>query len=250
MRIVKEDALEVVAGLGEFEYIMTDPPYSVGGRSAATALTSIAQARAMTEAISHSFISAVVSRIRTKPNAVMWLFCTWREISYYAKMLEGHGWGSQQAVVWDKVAPMMTTGYHARFEMVLFAAKGEWRQLLRKGAEFLGPNIIAVQKCSGPDKPNIFAKPPELARQLAQNFKEGRAIDPFCGSGYLLRGLEALNFDCVGVDPAYETMAGLDGGGLLRPRVEEASDEERAAASAARDAEVPVEAMPAEELPR
>lgn len=201
------DAHEVVGGLGEFDAVMTDPPYPTGGESSIRSKSGIMEARLMIDGLCHSFLAVVLGRISYKENSCIWLFCDWRQVSFYSYMLRGLGFASQSCIVWDKGHASLSNKYHPQHELVLFGYKGRLAEMIAH--KYLGTDIVKAKRDKGG---HPFSKPAGLARMMAKSFKPGRVLDPFCGTGGLLAGMKDLGWEIVGVDidKEYITQAGKE----------------------------------------
>ena len=193
-RIICEDALAVVETLGEFDYMVTDPPYPTGGESSMKSKSSVKQSREMIDAMAQSFIAAVIQRVPRRSPFASWTFCDWRQISFLSSIYRAMGLDKQSCIVWDKKASNFSALYHPCHEMILFAADGV------AAKSYLGKDLVACSKPSAKGKTHPFEKPPRLVEELCRPFPKGRVIDPFCGTGGLLVGCRALGWDVVGID--------------------------------------------------
>ena len=61
---INADIFDVAAELGEFDYIVTDPPYPTGGESSMRSLKSILECRQMIDAMAQTFIGQAIKSIR------------------------------------------------------------------------------------------------------------------------------------------------------------------------------------------
>ena len=194
--IYNEDALEIVADLGEFDAVLTDPPYPTGGESSMKDPASIKAAREMVDALSQSLVGGVLRSVRRRNDRLMaWLFTDWRQVSYFSAIFRGMGMPSQSCIVWDKMRGSLSSLYHPSHEMILFGStRGN------KPDGYLGRDLVQCKRVSGKSKEHPFSKPPELVETILSNFPAGRILDPFCGTGGLLVGAQRLGWDVVGVE--------------------------------------------------
>ena len=197
--IIHDDALQVVGTLGEFDYILTDPPYPTGGQSSMRASKSIKDAREMIDGMAQSFVMGVLRSVNIKTSGAVWLCCDWRQVSYFSSLFRGMGLPGQSCVIWDKNSGSFGSFYHQSHEMVLFATDK------MKPSKFMGRDLIQVPRIHHSRKNHPFDKPPELAMKLLQGVTPGRVLDPFCGAGGLLLGAARMGFEVVGIDISKES---------------------------------------------
>ena len=193
--IINDNALDIIADLGEFDYVITDPPYPIGGKSAMQNTKSILQARTMMAALSETIIFHAFQKVKKKDTFTSWMFCDWRSIGSYYLLFESIGMRRQQCIVWDKVDCGFPHAYPERHELILFS-----RRPGRMPPGKKEHNIIAEKKISGPKKTHAFEKPPTLVKRMCATFPPGRVLDPFCGTGGLLLGAHRIGWDVVGID--------------------------------------------------
>ena len=200
IEIIRGHAMECPSDLGSFDYVITDPPYPIGGKPSITSPSAVMQARQMIDAMAQSFLAAVIRSVQKNDTFSIWLFCDWKQVSYYGAILQAMGMTSQACIVWDKMRGARSGRYHNRHEMVLWATQGP-----RATGKYVGQNIIHIPAITGTKKQHPFDKPPELVEEFAKAFPPGRVLDPFCGAGGLLVGARRLGWDVVGVDILQES---------------------------------------------
>lgn len=191
-QILNEDAAAVVGNLGYFDYIITDPPYAIGGKSSMQKGSSVLQAREMVNRITESFITQVIRSVKKKNEFAIWLMCDWRQVSALAKILEAEGLPRQSCVVWNKMRGAFSGQYHPSHELVVYASNA------KMAGGFWGKDVMDIPRPL--KKYHAFDKPPELTQALCRNFRPGRVLDPFCGAGGLLVGARRLGWEVVGVE--------------------------------------------------
>lgn len=196
------DALEIIPGLGAFDYLMTDPPYPTGPGPGAYGSGMVQRIRAMERWMHLSFVMAAVRVLQKRDGFAAWIFCDWRHVSYLGDALANEGLGRQSCITWDKRQGSMSALYHGRTELCLFACSKEHRI---KG--YCGTNLVAVKR-PGNRKTHPYEKPPALVGALMRPdpFPPGRIIDPFCGTGGLLVGARQLGHEAVGIDADEENV--------------------------------------------
>lgn len=193
-KIYCDDALQLVSKLGTFDYIITDPPYPTGGESSMRTGSSVKDAREMVDSMAQSFITAVLQSVNKSERFSIWLFCDWRQVSYFSSILRGMGYPSQSCIVWNKMRSSLSARYHPMHELILWASKKAPKNT------YLGRDLIELKPVSVKTKKHAFDKPPELVEKFASAFPAGRVLDPFCGAGGLLVGAQRLGWEVVGID--------------------------------------------------
>ena len=193
-RIIHGDALEVIPSLGQFDYVLTDPPYPTGGESSIRAGESVKSCREMIDGMAQSFLAAALRAVKKADKFSIWLFCDWRQVSFMSSILRGMGPDKQSCIVWDKISGSLSPRYHPSHEMILWASNSAAPKA------FLGRDLVQMARVRKSQKTHPFAKPPELVKELCHAFPPGRVLDPFCGSGGLLVGAQALGWETVGID--------------------------------------------------
>lgn len=196
--LLNEDAFDVLPDLGKFDYLVTDPPYTVGGTSAMTTADSMRKVANMMRFMTHSFINIILQRIEWNPVCAAWIMSTWRHVSYISAVLEINGFGNLQGLVWSKNTCAKSTFYLPDFETVNYGCRGTFRDLC--GPRTCGRTTRKIDTVNPIHRTHPFEKPPELVRELCGNFRPGRMIDPFMGTGGLVLGAAQLGWDCVGIE--------------------------------------------------
>jgi len=190
--IYHADALEIVSSLGEFDYVITDPPYTTNTIiGSMKAKNSIIASKNMVDSISMSLIFNVLKSVLWADHFTVWIFCTWRQVSFYSKCLEHIGLGRQNCIVWNKSKNTIGFPYHRTHELILYAST-EAHQV------YAGIDYIEMKSCSNRNHP--FEKPSGLINKCCGKFPPGRVLDPFCGTGGLLVGAQELGHEVVGID--------------------------------------------------
>lgn len=198
-KVIQGDALEIVADLGEFDYIMTDPPYSVNPIYHWND-KGLSNANMMNSSMQRSLVAGVIRNIQKKDNFAAWIFTDWINVSFVGHALLAMGLDKQSCIVWDKDKPFYTDHYHKMHEMVVFA-----KNFVNKDkSKYYGRDIIKVKSLHSTKKNHLHSKPVELAEKLLHNVPPGRILDPFCGGGNLLKGAQNMGFEVVGIDAVEE----------------------------------------------
>ena len=197
------DALEIIPDLNEeFDYLITDPPYPVGGFSSVTHSKSQAQIIAMMESMAASVLGGVLRSIRKRPDFVAWVMCDWRTLGAYRNVMLRCGLDSQRCLIWDKEISRAGSVYMPRHEMILVGSiKGSMQRRLKSLGEklFISADIIEFRYAPNTGY-HAFSKPPALVSKFFGKMPPGSVLDPFCGSGGLLVGAKQLGNEVVGIE--------------------------------------------------
>lgn len=205
------DAVEVCSELddGAFSCVIGDPPFSSGARQDAGkgvrgGMTRGAKwnenwfsrdnlATVGFVCLMRCLCTALFER--STKDAALHLFIDWRMYPHLYGAVESTGWIAKNLVVWDKESMGMGNGYRNQHELILYAEKG--------AVEFSDRGTPNVLQCPRPDP--IFhptQKPiPLVERLILASTSEGDTIlDPFCGSGSILRAAKNLGRRAIGVE--------------------------------------------------
>lgn len=208
-RAINKDSFEWIDECddGEFDVILTDPPFGIRADEFGDAGGKAHGAHGYED--SEELLRAIMTlatnhfaRI-TKPQSHLYLFCdidwfqTWRVI------LSNSGWRVHRTpLIWHKTngsrVPWPTYGPQRRWEMLLYAVKGE------RPVNRIAPDVLSY-----PTDDNLghsAQKPVVLFQELlSRSVKPGdRVLDPFCGTGTIFPAAHALRCIATGVeiDPA------------------------------------------------
>ena len=187
--VIHGDALEIVRDMGEFDYLITDPPYLVTGGTASRSLDTVQKYQEMNRMASASFIMAVMRDVIKAKKFACWIFCDFRYMSVMASRMYEMGLTKQYCLVWDKQAFGLGRTYRRGFELILHAANYSLKSSSTK-------DIFQVKHQRG----QFMSKPPEIVQYACKEFPKGRVLDPFCGGGGLLAGAKRLGWDILGID--------------------------------------------------
>ena len=198
-KIYNEDALEIIDKLEPFDYLITDPPYSVSWNTLVTGKSSVKGAIEMAQGMQLSFLAAMFRAIKKNKNFAAWVFCDWKMASFLPPIFKSMDLSAHSCIVWDKITPSFSRHYHHTHEFVVCASNFQ----LPKGI-YLGKDIVRQKKITSKNKQHPFDKPPELIETICGKFPPGRVVDPFCGAGGLLVGAQRLGWEVVGIDISTE----------------------------------------------
>jgi len=190
------DCLEILPTLGRVDAVVTDPPYSSGGRQQATARSIFAKAGDVSEETrsdewflgdnmgSDTYIRWMRQIARecfdlSTPGSCAFVFTDWRQFTNVVTAWETLRWTLRSVLVWDKAkGGAMGSFWRNNHEWVCILTKGPPRPLPNGG--FF--NTWTGTKPQGGEHPT--EKPVELIRYLVESVTgDNPILDPFMGSG-------------------------------------------------------------------
>jgi site-specific DNA-methyltransferase (adenine-specific) len=201
-RIVQGNCLTVIGTLPDesIDAIITDPPYSSGGRTLADKNRDVAEKYQKSGAWrrypafsgdthdqrSHLAWSVlwIEACLRVlKPGGYFMVFSDWRQLPLMSDAMQAGGVCWRGVVAWDKGrgarAPHRAYFRH-QCEYILWGSRGELSMTARDGPFDGCIQAIVLQK----DKFHLTGKPTQLMRELVRPVVPGGLIlDPFMGSG-------------------------------------------------------------------
>lgn len=212
------DCLEVMKGLpaASVDAVVTDPPYSSGGRQQATSRQLISKngVRSNDDWFlgdnmgTDSYIwfmreVAGLCRKSARLGAHAYVFTDWRQYSTVVTAWETSGWTLRSVVVWDKAKG----GAMGSF----WRNNHEWIAVFSKGQPTPLPNGSFFNTWIGTKPQAGFhptEKPVELIRYLVQAV-DGTVLDPFMGSGTtgVACRLEGRRFIGIEIERTYYEIA-------------------------------------------
>lgn len=187
---------------GSIHSIITDPPYSSGGRTsgerAASTSSKYVQSGQKTQwaefegdnrdqrSWTHwcmTWLSA--ARRVAKPGGYCLMFTDWRQLPAATDALQGGGWTWRGVIVWDKTEASRSphTGYFRhQCEYVVWGTNGAFDRSTPPEGPWPGCFRVRIERPG--DKHHMTGKPIELMRRLVHCCPPGETIlDPFAGSG-------------------------------------------------------------------
>lgn len=212
--ILVGDCMDILPTLGsdEFDAVVTDPPYSSGGRTQASARNIISKNDDDRRSNDEWFLGdnlGVDSYIRWMRQVAReslrvvalgghaYVFTDWRQYTNLVTAWESVGWTLRSVIVWDKNrSGAMGSFWRNNHEWIAVFAKGQ-------------PRAPAHRSCFNTwtgSKPHRGAhpteKPLELMRYIIGAIPKvsGKILDPFAGSGTTLVAAASLGFEPVGIE--------------------------------------------------
>ncbi|MGY4098061.1 DNA-methyltransferase [Nocardia sp. R16R-3T] len=227
--IIHGEALATMRELttGQFDALITDPPYCSGGTSSAERTSRTARQKYVsTDSASGHAMPDFGGDQRDQRSFTLWctlwlgealrlvrpggqalVFTDWRQLPAMSDAIQAAGWRWRGIVVWAKPGARPQPGFANGCEYVLWASHG---QLDRDHKPPCLPGVYTITRPTGKQRQHITAKPVELMRNLARTVPAGGLIlDPFVGSG--TTGVAALaegrRFLGIEGSPAYAEIA-------------------------------------------
>lgn len=183
------DARKVLPQLPPADVCLTDPPYGLRRPSQRTGKRADIQGNEK-----HDARWLKLLRLTT-PSAV-YCFCTWDSLERWRLSLQKAGLRTRSCVVWDKGIHGLadpTTCWAPQHELVLFGAQGRYKLGPKRPAD-----VIRVQRTNDTDHP--YEKPRELMTRILEASPGELIVDPFCGTGPVLRAAKELGRRAIGVE--------------------------------------------------
>ena len=217
VRIEHGDALVLLSQIpdGVIDTVFTDPPYSSGGlhRSARAAGHSsrkyIASAdrfqdfagdRMDQRSYERWSVFWLSSAYRvTEPGGALVMATDWRQIALVSDCVQMAGWTLRGVVPWLKPNARPWFGrYRQSAEFFVWATKGD--RDLDPDLPCL-PGHVTASPPRGCDRLHPTQKPDEILRELLPITRPGGIVlDPFCGSGAVVRIARDLGYSAIGFE--------------------------------------------------
>lgn len=204
------DCLGVMSSLeiNSVDIVATDPPYSSGGRNAATlrarkGMTRTTKAEGdwfgTDNLSSHGFSMlvrqiAVEARRVTRRDGHFLSFIDWRQWPVLAGSIEAAGWSLRNCLVWDKEHFGMGNGFRQQVEFIVHASNGTGDNFLRHD---LG-TVFRARRGGESDHPT--EKPEGALRQMISALPGTVVLDPFMGSGTTLVAAKLEGRKAIGIE--------------------------------------------------
>jgi len=189
---------------GQFDVILTDPPYGVGADTFGTAGEGTATA--------HGYEDSTETLLKimqwfpresfrlAKEQAHLYLFCDIKWFFEWKATLEDAGWVVfNYPLIWVKPTgfrtPWIDSGPQRKYETIIYAKKGD------KKVNMIAPDVITLQ-ATGPGVGHPAAKSPALFNELLRrSVRPGdKVLDLFCGTGPIFSAAHQQSCFAVGVE--------------------------------------------------
>jgi site-specific DNA-methyltransferase (adenine-specific) len=209
--VFNADCLQVIEAQDDrsLDLVITDPPYSSGARTDSERQVRGAMLRSMEDEdwFSHDqmttwgfqwFLRSVFVALRPKltEGAHVYLFCDWRMAPTVYGLMESCGYRVNHCLVWAKDHYGMGTYWRNQHEHIVFASLGMPADMLNRGMGSVlhGPAVSPQARVHPTEKPLW------LVQKIMAAAPGHRVIDPFCGSGPVLRAAGNLGRRAIGCD--------------------------------------------------
>lgn len=207
---------------GQFDVILTDPPYGINADTFGTACEGRATAHGYAD--SADVLTEIIrwfpreSYRLAKEQAHLYLFCDISWFFTWKDALTVAGWTVfNSPIIWVKPTgfrtPWIDSGPQRKYEMIVYAKKGD------KKVNMIAPDVITLQS-AGAGVGHPAAKPPALfAELLRRSVRPGdKVLDVFCGTGPIFAAAHQHSCFAVGVEleeqyygESLRTIADLEG---------------------------------------
>lgn len=216
IELIRGNALDVLRqDIGEFDAVITDPPYSSGNtlsnkqRATKKKYTSAKKncpypdfcgdsmdQRSWTH---HMREILEAARAKTGDGAVLAMFIDWRNLPALTDAVQWAGWSMRGVAVWDKVTSRPQNGrFRQQAEFLVWASNGALP--IGRGVPCL-PGVFRAVNVHGEERIHQTQKPVEIMRQIVQITEPGgRILDPFAGSGSTLEAARLEGYSALGIE--------------------------------------------------
>jgi site-specific DNA-methyltransferase (adenine-specific) len=192
---------------GQYDCIITDPPYAIDADSFGTQ-SSLGHdyADSPEEALDFLQLLTTESFRITKTQAHLYMFCAFERFGEISDMLGDAGWVVwPRPLIWKKGSGMLPKpdyGPRYTYECIIFANKGR-RPVLLSGE----PDVLDFSAVSGKQLLHAAEKPVELMRNLlARSCAPGdKLLDPCAGTGTTLAAAKRLRIQALGFELNQDT---------------------------------------------
>lgn len=214
--LIENDSLQVLRQFkpGTFDAVITDPPYSSGGRTLSVKQASTAKKYTGTKAFcpypdfegdsrdQRSWTSWMaewmsLARAVTKPGAPICIFTDWRQLPSATDALQWAGWCWRGTLSWDKINARPQRGrFRQQSEFIIWGSNGPMP------IERPVPVLPGAFQAPAPAKRyHQTEKPVSLMRNVVKICEPGGLIlDPFAGSGSTLAAAWLEGYKAIGIE--------------------------------------------------
>lgn len=194
------DCRDVLPAIGgDFDCLITDPPYSSGGfQEAGRSAGSVGRRASVPVALDNLSTRGYERLLR---EAFRWcnqadeayVFTDWRMWIYTFDAIESAGWRVRNMLVWDKMQMGMGMPWRNQHELIAFGKRTPATLMDGKHG-----NVLRCGRAGAEFHPT--EKPVDLIRTLIGNSNGRTILDPFMGSGTTLRAAADLGRRAIGIE--------------------------------------------------
>ena len=194
------------------DVIITDPPYSSGGKQEAgksggsigtrllnenTGKKDFTPTIMMDNLSTRAYISLIKNTLNQVSATTIYMFTDWRMWDWTREASESAGYPIKGMLVWDKLNPGMGIEWRHQHELIYFGKKGPLKGFGRHG------DVLNIKRSGNKFHPT--QKPIELLKMLIGNSVGDKIYDPFSGSGSTMITCEQMGKNCYAMelDPNY-----------------------------------------------
>lgn len=184
---------------GSIDLVITDPPYGIDYSSNRSENDShitrekISNDRDLQTALRLLDNTMKILMSKTKPDAHFYVFTSWKVYPEFMKVIEKY-LDVKNLIIWDKGnhgTGDLEGAWGNRYEMIIFATKGERKLVKRKPDIIQVPKVPAQQMIHPTQKPEAVIT--ELLEASAQPYDT--VCDPFMGSGSTIKSVKEFGLD-------------------------------------------------------
>lgn len=225
-KLIHGNALKEIEKLKEkgilFDMVLTDPPYSSGGRTMGERRqdpiqkynrTDVNESRQEQKEITFTgdnldqrawtkFTTEWMDLARqvSKPSAIIAAFIDWRQLPAMTDALQMAGWTWRGIAVWNKGNAMpIPNGIRQTAEFIVWGSNGAMEKKADDSTFTMG--VMSVSSVPSKSRLHMTEKPLELMRQLVKVAKpNAKILDPFMGSGSTIHAAELEGRHSVGIE--------------------------------------------------
>lgn len=214
--ILLGDCLELIKNIPDnsIDLILTDPPFGLSevdnmlgdARGVSQSYTAfLTSSDNSTIEGAKTLLAALIPELSRvlRPSGHFYMFCSFELYPFLISELAKSGFQvSWQPLIWDKTKTTVRfTGleYPSSYEPIIFAHKPPRTKHLTNEKS---KNIISIPALHSSKKVHPFQKPNELIAQLINNSSKpgDRVLDPFAGSGVVIRMSQELHREGLGFE--------------------------------------------------
>lgn len=207
--LIEGDSLWALPGIkGEFQVILTDPPYGVGADTFGDQSSTTHEYQDDLDNALRCYGTVATEGFRlTAKAAHCYAFCAIENFPLISELFKSAGWRVwPRPLIWFKgsnggILPRPEHGPRYTYEAILFATKGDKPTLCVK------PDVISIP--APQDKVHAAQKPVELYLDLLSRsaLVGDSVLDPFAGSGTIFRAATAAKLVATGIEQNKQQIA-------------------------------------------